>query len=421
MRRHLAVVLGCAALVAVATAAPAGARTGPAGGSRNTGGSGDGSGELVVQWNQELLRIVRTPGQQPATVQPTRSFALLHAAIWDAVAATTHSRPSYLVTLHARPGASARAAAAQAGHDVLAALYPEQRAALDGRLLAQLATLPDNRSRTDGRLLGAAAAEIMLAVRSNDGSAATPPPYVPGPAPDAYRPTPPAFAAPVFTHWAAVTPWLIDTPDRFLPAPYPPLDSPAYLGAIDEVRRLGSATSTERTADQTTQARFWAAPIWNYWNEIAQTVVTAKHTDLVRTARLFAELNLTFADAAIAFYDAKYHFAIWRPVTALQATDPGWTPLATTPADPSYPGAHSVIGQAGAVVLSRWFGPHVRFTVTSEALPGVTRSFTGFQAAADEAGLSRIYAGIHTRLDHVAGQRLGRAVATSAGRTFQHG
>jgi membrane-associated phospholipid phosphatase len=417
MRRHLAVVLGCAALVAVATAAPAGARTGPAGGSRNAGGSGD----LVVAWNQALLRIVRTPGQQPATVQPTRSFALLHAAIWDAVASTTHSGPSYLVTLHARPGASPRAAAAQAGHDALAGLYPSQRPALDSQLTAELATLPDDRTRTDGRRVGALAAEILLAARSNDGSAVTPPPYTPGPAPDAYRPTPPAFAAPVFTHWGAVTPWVIDTPDRFLPAPYPALDSPAYLGAIDEVRRLGQDTSTGRTADQTTQARFWAAPIWNYWNEIAQTVATARHTDLVRTARLFAELNLTFADATIAFYDAKYRLAIWRPVTALQATDPGWTPLATTPADPSYPGAHSVIGQAGAVVLGRWFGPRVRFTVTSEALPGVTRSFTGFQAAADEAGLSRIYAGVHTRLDHAAGQRLGRAVAVSAGRSLDHG
>jgi membrane-associated phospholipid phosphatase len=418
MRRHLAVVLGCAALVAVATAVPAGARTGPAGGSRN---AGVGSGDLVVAWNQELLRIVRTPGQQPATVHPTRSFALLHAAIWDAVTSTTHSGPSYLVTVHARPGASPRAAVAQAGHDTLAALYPAQRAALDTRLTAELATLPDDRARTDGRRVGALTAEILLAARSNDGSAVTPPPYTPGPAPDAYRPTPPAFAAPVFTHWGAVTPWVIDTPDRFLPAPYPALDSQAYQRASDEVRRLGQDTSTARTADQTTQARFWAAPIWNCWNEIAQTVATARHTDLVRTARLFAELNLTFADGAIAFYDAKYRFAIWRPVTALRSTDPGWTPLATTPADPSYPGAHSVIGQAGAVVLTRWFGPHAHFTVTSEALPGVTRSFGGFQAAADEAGLSRIYAGVHTRLDHVAGQRLGRAVAVSAGHALHHG
>jgi hypothetical protein len=158
-------------------------------------------------------------------------------------------------------------------------------------------------------------------------------------------------------------------------------------------------------------ARFWSAPIWNYWNEIAQRTVLAHHTDLVRTARVFADLNLAFADGVIAFYDAKYHAHVWRPVTAIRQDDPGWTPLVATPADPSYPGAHSVISAAAETVLSRFFGDGTAVTVGSELAPGVSRSFPSFHDAALEAGLSRIWAGVHTRIDHEAGLRLGHRVA----------
>jgi membrane-associated phospholipid phosphatase len=150
-------------------------------------------------------------------------------------------------------------------------------------------------------------------------------------------------------------------------------------------------------------------------------VAAAHDSGPVATARLFAELNLTLADAVIAFYEAKYHCLVWRPITAIRladtdgnpatVADPAWNPLATTPADPAYPGAHSVVAQAAATVLARFHGGAGRITVTSEVLPGVTRSFARLQDAADEAGLSRIYAGVHTRLDHDAGQRLGRDLA----------
>ena len=126
-------------------------------------------------------------------------------------------------------------------------------------------------------------------------------------------------------------------------------------------------------------------------------------------------------DDVIAFYDAKYHDAVWRPVTAIREADNDgnprtvgdstWTPLAATPADPSYPGAHSAVSAAAATVLASFFGDHDRLTVTSEVAPGAVRTFRSYQAAATEAGLSRIYAGVHTRLDHRAGAVLGRRVA----------
>src|SRR5216683_1323988 len=141
----------------------------------------------------------------------------------------------------------------------------------------------------------------------------------------------------------------------------------------------------------------------------------------LRTARLFAVRNLNFADGVIAFYVAKYTYRIWRPVTAIRAGetignpaitgDPTWTPLATTPADPSYPGAHSVISSAAASVLSSFFGKDDQVQVTSDVMKGTVRTFDSYQAVMTEAGLSRIFAGVHTRLDHEAGLELGRDVA----------
>jgi membrane-associated phospholipid phosphatase len=358
---------------------------------------------LIVRWNQELLRILRTPGQQPATVHATRTFAMVHLAIHEAVA---HS---------SRFHGEQPAAAAQAAHDVLAALFPAQVAALDAHLAADLATVTDPRSRATGIHIGHQAASRVLAQRVGDGSSVTPPAIPPGTEPGQYRPDPPAFAPATFTHWANVKPFVLHRADQFRVRPYPSLHGGLYAAAIDEVRRLGQNTSTERTADQTVQARFWPAPIWNYWNEITQTVITAERPSLATAARVFARLNVTFADAAIAFYDSKYHFLIWRPVSAIRfaevGADPTWLPLLGTPSDPSYPGAHSVISAAGRVVLESVFGPRHHFTVTSEVLPGVTRSFRTFAAAVEDAGTSRMLAGVHTSLDHVAGVRMGEAVA----------
>jgi hypothetical protein len=315
----------------------------------------------------------------------------------------------------------ARAAVVESAHDVLVALYPTFAADLDAQLAADLAVVRDAAARAAGVRIGAVAARRVLSARADDGSGATPPVLAPGTEPGQWRPTPPAFANAVFTHWSRVRPFVLARADQFRPRAYPPLTSSEYAEATNEVKSLGQDTSASRGADQTVQARFWAAPIWNYWNEIAQSVAIRHRTGLAATARLFAELNLAFADAVIAFYDAKYHFRIWRPVTAIRlgdtdanpatAADPAWSPLTNTPADPAYPGAHSVVAQTGALVLAHFFGPAERLTVTSELLPGVTRRFGNFQDAADEAGLSRIFAGVHTRLDHRSGQRLGHHIA----------
>jgi PAP2 superfamily protein len=380
------------------------------------------SGQPVIDWNQVLLSIVNTPGAQPANIQPTRNFAILHAAIYDAVNTIDRTHEPYLISVRAPRGASESAAADAAAHTALVGLYPRQQSSLDAEYTAELAKVADGPAKDKGVRVGAQVASDLLAIRANDGSNVTPPAFVAGTNPGDYRSTPPNFPTPVFTTWGSVTPFVLDSGDQFRPAPPPALTSDSYAAAINEVESLGSATSTTRTAEQTEIGRFWNPPIQNFWNQIAQTVALAHHSDLPTTARLFATLNLSFADSAIAFYDAKYTYRLWRPVTAIRladsdgnpdtVADPNWLPLAgNTAADPSYPGAHSTISAAGADVLTSFYGNNEHFSVTSPALPGVTRSFSSFSVAAQEAGLSRIFSGQHTRLDHVAGLQLGHDVA----------
>jgi hypothetical protein len=380
------------------------------------------SGQPVIDWNRILLSIVNTPGVQPANIQPTRNFAIVHAAIYDAVDSIDRTHAPYLIAVRAPRDASETAAADAAAHAALVALYPSQQSALDADYAGELAQVPDGPAKDKGIHLGEQVASDLVAIRANDGSNVPAPPFVAGTNPGDYRPTPPNFPTPVFTTWGQVTPFVLDRADQFRPGPPPSLTSDAYAAAINEVQSLGSATSTTRTADQTEIGKFWNPPIQNFWNQIAQTVALAHHSDLPTTARLFAALNLSAADSAIAFYDAKYTYQLWRPVTAIRladtdgnpqtVADPNWLPLSiNTAADPSYPGAHSTISAAAADVLTSFYHDRQDFPVTSTALPGVTRSFTSFTAAEQEAGLSRIFSGQHTRLDHVAGLALGHDVA----------
>jgi hypothetical protein len=379
----------------------------------------------VLQWNRTLLVIVRTPGAQPATVHPTRSFAIMHAAIYDAVNAIDRTHRPYLVRLSGVPrSASQEAAAAAAAHQVLVSLYPAFKTTLDAELQQSLAQIPDGNDKVEGIRVGQTVADRILAVRSNDGSNAQPIPYVFGTDPGDYQSTPPNFPPqPQFTHWSRVTPFALERASQFRPGPPPALTSDAYSDAFNQIKSVGIVNSTTATADEALSGRFWNGAIQNYWNEIAQTVSLAHSLTTAQNARLFALLNLSFADDVIAFYDAKYTYNFWRPVTAIRAgdsdnnpetvADPNWLPkVGKTAPDPSYPGAHAVISAAGAEVLISFFDrDRVDLNVTSEVLPGVERSFMSFSAAAEEATLSRIFGGQHFRFDLTTGQRLGRDVA----------
>jgi membrane-associated phospholipid phosphatase len=379
----------------------------------------------VIEWNRTLLTIVRTPGAQPASIHSTRNFAILHAAIYDAVNNIEPRFSPYLVRLPDVPRSASKIAAAdQAAHDVLVFLYRAFQASLDTELQQDLALLPDNERKTQGIAVGQAVASQLLAARSADGANVTPPPYIPGTQPGDYQLTPPNFAPADFIQWPQVTPFALEQANEFRPGPPPALTSALYTEAFNEVKSLGFINSTTRTAEQTQIGQFWNGNIQDFWNEIAQTAALQRNLNLEHSARLFALLNISLADTAIAFFEAKYTYNFWRPVTAIRLADtdgnpqtdpdPTWLPLGTkTAPDPSYPGAHSAISKAGATVLGFYFGNRFTFDVTSESLAGVTRHFTSFSAAAEEAGLSRIFAGQHFRIDHIAGKDLGGQVAES--------
>jgi membrane-associated phospholipid phosphatase len=380
------------------------------------------SANVVIEWNQLALHAVGQARLPPVFV--SRDLAIIHAAVYDAVVAIDRSFEPYYAHVHASSGASREAAAAQAAHDALAALFPSQASTFDAALAADLVGIPPGQAR-QGIAVGHEVAEQILEWRSTDGSGATVS-YTPGTDPGDWQPTPPAFLPALAPQWPDVTPFAISSGSQFRPAAPPALDSADYAAALNEVKDLGRVDSTTRTDEQTQIAKFWndglgTAFAMGYWNKIAQQVATEQNLSLVQDARLFALLNIAEADAQISCWDAKYTYNLWRPVTSIRAADtdgnpdtepdPTWTPLLVTPNFPSYISAHSTLSAAAAEVLTALFGPDYHFAVTAESLPGVTRSFDSFGAAAAEAGRSRIYGGIHYQFDNANGQAVGTEVA----------
>ena len=377
--------------------------------------------DQVIQWNRTLLQILQTPGAQPASVHPTRSMAIVHLAIYDAVNAIRGGHAPYLVS-HAPRSASPDAAAAAAAHTALLSLFPNQQSVIDAKFQDSLSQIGGGAHVRQGIRVGKEAANAILAARADDGSDSTPPVFVPQSGPGEYQLTPPNFKQPVFTNWPDVRPFALETGDQFRPPPPPAVTSPRYTTDFDEIKSLGEINSTTRSADQTDIGRFWgAAPVQNVWNQIAQTAGLSFDNSLEQNARMFALLDTSLADGVIALYDSKYAYHRWRPVTAVQAADndgnpdttgdPNWTPLAVTALDPSYAGAHAEISQSAAAILRDFFSTdRLDFSLTNPSLPSIVRSFQSFSQASDEAAASRIYAGQHFRYDEDAGQALGDEV-----------
>src|SRR3989449_705106 len=376
--------------------------------------------DQVIQWNRTLLQILQTPGAQPATIHPTRSMAIVHLAIYDAVNAIRGGHAPYLV-LHAPRSASPDAAAA-AAHTALLSLFPSQESVIDAKFEDSLSQIGSGAHVRQGIRVGEEAANAILAARANDGSDSTPSVFVPQSGPGEYQLTPPNFQQPVFTNWPDVRPFALETGDQFRPPPPPAVINPRYTTDFNEIKSLGEIKSTTRSADQTDIGRFWgAAPVQNVWNQIAQTAGMSFDNSLEQNARLFALLDTSLADGVIALYDSKYAYHRWRPVTAVQAADndgnpdtagdPNWTPLAVTALDPSYTGAHAEISLSAAPTPRDFFGPtRLAFSLPNPSLPGIVRSFQSFPQASDGAAASRIYAGQHFRYDEDAGQALGDEV-----------
>ncbi len=389
------------------------------------------SGEnVIVQWNRVLQETVRTPGQQPPTIFPVRSFAMMHAAMFDAVNSIDGSYTPYLTDVPGTKNASLEAAAAQAAHDVLAGLYPTRLAVFDAELANSLAGIPPNRAR-QGIRVGEIVAAQLLAARANDGWSVTPPPYVLDLTPGNWQPAP---APAGFTQFPAVLPFAITSSTQFAPNPPPAITSAEYAAAFNEVKEIGSANSATRTADQTQVARLWAnvntpTTVFFVWNNVARNVALDRGTTTAENARLFALINIAYHDALQTTMTSKFVHGLWRPVTAIRradednnpntAQDAAWSSLIGNPPYPTYAGNHAAIGASQSTILALFFGrDDIRFQHTWEGAGGATRSYPGFTAMANEEERSRVYGGIHFTFDQTAGQSAGRNVANYVFQNF---
>lgn len=377
------------------------------------------SGDMILQWNDTLLDAIRADRTPPP--QASRAMAIVQAAIYEAVNSIEQVYTPYLVQIPASPEWSPEAATAKAGHDTLIALFPAQKTRFDAQLTASLDQIPDGPAKTGGIAVGRAAAQILLAVRGHDGSRDVVP-YTPGSNPGAWQPTPPAYLPALDPQWPNLTPFVMMSDSQYRPSGPPALGSEDYLRDLQEVRDIGAINSHKRTFEQTVIALFWAdgpgtVTPPGHWNLIAHTVAEARGNTLMDNARLFALLDLALADAAIVAWDCKYAFNFWRPITAIRHDlDPAWEPLIVTPPFPTYISGHSTFSGTAAALLSSLFGTdNISFTTLSDDLPRTTRSFTSFSQAANEAGRSRIYGGIHYEFDNrdalAAGTALGQYVA----------
>ena len=378
--------------------------------------------DVVLTWNQIMLEAIRLDATSPPIA--SRGMAMVSLAMYDTVNAIDGT-PGFYVNLPAQPGTSANAATAAAAHRVLSYLYPGQQALLDTQLAASLGSIPNGTAKTDGIELGQSIADAIIAIRATDGWNDFVD-YVPGNQPGDWQLTGPMFDVALLPQWADLTPFAITSPDQFTPAGPPALDSAAYAAALNDVKALGSATGSTRTTDQTQIARFWADGPGTYtppghWNQIAEQIALQQGNSLSANARLFAELNVALADASITAWNTKYLYELWRPVTAIQQADldgnantiqdATWTSLLITPPFPEYTSGHSTFSGAAAEILTSLFGANVAFSTTSIGLPNVQRAFTSFEQAAQEAGRSRVYGGIHFEFSNQDGLASGKSLA----------
>jgi hypothetical protein len=394
---------------------------------------------VVLKWDEVLSLAVDNKMPPPAE---SRIYAMVTLAMHDALNNVVPKYETYALNnsgvdekdiskdnIHS----IADAAVAQAAHDVLVVLLPGTTTSADSLLTDCLAQIEESEFKSRGIQTGKDAASAILADRQDD------PPltfttYQQGLEPGQYRSTMPYAAAnpPVWPDnsayapdMSAFRPFGIQTSDQFRAVPPYSLDSPEYAADYNEVKELGSNTSTERTREQADMGVFFLDNVSNSLNRVARIMTVQEDLNGWATARLLALIQMTQFDAVLSSFEGKYHYNRWRPITANRsgdddgnpetAGDPEWSILQdarATPPTPTYPSTHAETSGAGAEMFKLFFNKDNKpFTIGSYSLPGTERSFSSFSQFASECAVSRIYIGYHFRNDIVQGEIKGRELA----------
>jgi hypothetical protein len=404
--------------------------------------------DAVTHWNDVAAKTLTTQTPALNAFPQARFSAIVQLAVFEAVNATTGEYEGYLgssVAPTATPivapfGASPEAAAIAAAHAVLVHYFPGNAVALNAERDLSLAAIPPGTARNDGVAVGQAAAAAMIAERTGDGSSPLTF-YHPSASPAGQWDITPgcpldAGGNPLggtFLNWRDVTPFGVVRPaagnwsDAFLPGPPPALTSNQYTKAYNEVKTVGSATSTARPDDRSTVARFYAASSSTFLFSMAsRELAEARGDSLSENARNFALISMATSDSFVASFATKYHYLFWRPVTAIRLgatdgnakteADTAFTPFIVTPCFPSYPSNHASGSNGAAEMMRRIYGASghsITLTNTIPVIGVVTLEYRSLNEISDDVDDARIYAGIHFRFDQEAGRRLGREIATS--------
>ena len=409
----------------------------------------DACADVVLEWNAIGVRTLTTQTPPVDPFSQARFATIIQLAVFEGVNTITGEYESYLGSavaptrgpITAPVGASPEAAAIAAAHAVLVTYFPGSATTLNAERDASLAAIPNGTAKTNGIATGVAAAAAVIEERNGDGSTpltfSLPPlPLNAGTwdiAPGCPTDSTGNYRGGAFANWGDVRPFGVVEPafghwvDSFRPERPPALGSNQYIKDYNEVKNVGAASSTERPADRTTVAQFYAVSSPTFiFHSVTRQLAAKSGNSLSSNARGLALVSIATNDSLIASFWTKYYDYYWRPYNAIRGSiddgnpntsaDPDFTPLIVTPCFPSYPSNHASGSNSAAEALRRLYGEAGHSITLSNTIPGpraVTLKYTSLKQICDDIDDARIYGGIHFRFDQEAGARLGREVATS--------
>jgi hypothetical protein len=373
---------------------------------------------VITAWDEKAVAIIQgnapAPPPRIGPIGGLRIMTVMHIAMFEAVNAIDPRYEPFQASTKPKVDASEEAAAATAAATVLSKLDPETSVKSKAELDAYLAQIENGEAKNRGIELGKEVAARILEMRANDGNATV----------NAFRPVtqPGVYTETMITYgwqFATMVPFVMNSPSQFRPPAPIALTSEEWTRNYNEMKDIGEKSSTKRTPRQTEDALFWLTVVPGSNQPLARQVAIGKNMSVVDSARFMALVTMAQMDAAIAVFDAKYHYTFWRPITAIRNGDidnnpatervATWQPIDITPLHPEYPCAHCILSGAEAGAIAAILGtkeiPEV--SLTSPTAPGVTHKFSNLEAFNNEVSGARIAAGFHWRFSTVVGSDMG--------------